>query len=149
SGLAQDELTDSLTNKEKAFRDSIAQINQKNATTAESHEAYNQGISFFQQKKYTQAIAAFNKAIKTDPSFEKAYYNKGVAENEANKYTSAIQTFSKLLSINPNYNKAYFQRARAYQGGHNFVEAEKDYKKAKEVDAKNPKVYYNYGGLLF
>src|SRR5690554_3866819 len=80
-------ISQELTEKEQAYRDSIAALNEENATIAASQEAYNQGIELFNQKSYRKAIVAFKTSIASDPNFTAAYYNKGVAENEANLFS--------------------------------------------------------------
>ena len=41
-----------LTPHEKAYSDSIASLNSKNAVTAQSQTCYNNGIKFFSEKNY-------------------------------------------------------------------------------------------------
>ena len=68
-----------LTDQEQAYRDSIEALNAENERAAVAQDAYNAGIEFFQNKKYKESIAQFNKAIEGDSSFQFAYFNKGVA----------------------------------------------------------------------
>src|SRR5690554_2520919 len=119
-----------LTEKEQAYRDSIAALNEENAAIAASQEAYNKGIELFNKKDYRKAIEAFKTSIASDPNFTAAYYNKGVAENEADLFSEAAQTLSELIEKDPAYSKAYFQRARAFQGTGEYTKAELDYKKS-------------------
>ena len=69
-----------LTSEEQAFQDSINALNTASAATAESQEAYNNGIVLFSQEKYKEAVTAFDKSISGDSKFEAAYYNKGIAQ---------------------------------------------------------------------
>ena len=102
-----------LTDKEKAYRDSITALNIKNENIAKSKEAYNLGIKLYSEKKFIDAIEEFKKSIKLDSNFIAAYYNKGVAENENQNYNDAIQTMDKLIALKPEHSNAFFQRARA------------------------------------
>ena len=115
-----------LTDKEKAYQDSIAAINAENEQNSASREVYNEGISLFEKKDFKAAIGKFNEAIKIDPEFKDAYYNKGVAELEAKQYKAASATFSDLISKEKSA-KALFQRARAYQSLNDYSKAEYDY----------------------
>jgi hypothetical protein len=45
-----------LNSSGKAYRDSIAALNQTNAQIARSQEAYNKGITLFEKKNYAEAI---------------------------------------------------------------------------------------------
>ena len=48
-----------LSLKEKAFKDSIAQINEAANASAEGKEAYNRGINLYSEKKLIDAIKEF------------------------------------------------------------------------------------------
>ena len=147
-GSAWAQPDDELTEKEKAYRDSIAALNAENEQNAVSREAYNAGIQLFENKKYDAAISKFGEAIKLDPEFKDAYYNKGVAENESGKFKGAVKTFTTLIGKEKT-GKALFQRARAHQGLMDYAKAEEDYDEALKVDPSNEKVPYNYGTLKF
>lgn len=138
-----------LSAKEKAFKDSIAQINEAANASAEGKEAYNRGINLFSEKKTAESIKEFEKAILSDPKFLAAYYNKGVAENELEMFLASASTFNKLLEIDSSYSKAYFQRAKAFFGLKEYDSAEKNYEKALKYDPTNVKIIYNYGVLRF
>lgn len=138
-----------LTPEEQAYKDSIAALNQENATVVKSQEAYNKGIELFTAKKFKESIQSFEQSIKFDPNFTAAIYNKGVAENELNLFKKAVSSFDQLIKSKPNYSKAFFQRGRAYQGLNDYLNAENDYEKSIQLDASNPKAYYNYGTLRF
>lgn len=144
--LAQEE--ENLTDEEKAYRDSIAALNEESETMAKARELFNEGNALFESKKYDQAIAKFGESIKTDPEFVEAYYNKGVAEIESKKYSDAILTLTAYVAKEPN-GKGYFQRALANQEAGKITAAEKDYEKAKELDPDNEKIPYNFGVMKF
>src|SRR5690554_982573 len=86
-----------LTEKEQAYRDSIAALNEENATIAASQEAYNQGIELFNQKSYRKAIVAFKTSIASDPNFTAAYYNKGRSEEHTSELQSRPHLVCRLL----------------------------------------------------
>ena len=90
-----------LTPREVAYRDSIASLNEQNASIAQSQENYNSGIQLFNKKDYKGAIESFKKSIASDANFTAAYYNKGVAENEIEKFADAELTFNKLITLSP------------------------------------------------
>ena len=46
-----------LTPEEQAFQDSINALNTASAATAESQEAYNNGIALFGNEKYKEAVS--------------------------------------------------------------------------------------------
>jgi tetratricopeptide (TPR) repeat protein len=44
-----------------------------------AHEKYNQGLSYFHDGRYQEAIASFKQAIRIEPDDAKAHYNLGRA----------------------------------------------------------------------
>ena len=61
-----------LTPREIKYRDSIASLNEQNATIAQSQENYNAGIQSFGNKDYKGAIESFKKSIAADANFTAA-----------------------------------------------------------------------------
>ena len=95
---------------EKAYQDSIAKLNEANAAKGLAESNYNMGITFFDAKKYPQAIEKFASAIAADPTFTAPYFNKAVAEIATENYSAASNSLSALLAIDPAFEKAYFHR---------------------------------------
>ena len=62
---------------------------------------YNKGIALRIQKKYDEALTAYDKAIEFDPQNLNAWNNKGIVFHEQGKYIKAIQAYDKALEINP------------------------------------------------
>ena len=65
-----------VSSLEQQFSDSIAQINEKNEHLKASRDAYNEGLSLFENKKYSEAIPYFTKAISIDSIFFQAYLSR-------------------------------------------------------------------------
>jgi len=60
------------------------------------------GDELFDQGKYDQAIAYYDKALAADPNDYEALYNKGVSFANLGKYEEAITYFDKALAVEPN-----------------------------------------------
>jgi len=60
------------------------------------------GDELFDEGKYEQAIAYYDKALAADPNDYEALYNKGVAFANLGKYEEAITYFDKALAVEPN-----------------------------------------------
>ena len=58
-------------------------------------------IHMIEQKKYDEAIAFFDEAIETNPSFAKAYSERGRAKNLKGDKTGAFEDLKKSLELNP------------------------------------------------
>jgi tetratricopeptide (TPR) repeat protein len=102
--------------------------------TAEDY--FNQGKNFYENKKYDQAIACYNEAIKLNPNLVKAYNNRGIAYIVETKYDQAIADFNKAIEFEPSNGKAYNNRAVAYWYKEEAGKAEEDIKKAQSLGIK-------------
>jgi Flp pilus assembly protein TadD len=50
-------------------------------------------------KRYEEAIAAFDQAIRLNPNDATFYYGKGIALNDLNRYEEAKQVFEKAHQL--------------------------------------------------
>ena len=64
------------------------------------------GQLLIEQKKYDEAIAFFDEAIETNPSFAKAYSERGRAKNLKGDKTGAFEDLKKSLELNPESEEA-------------------------------------------
>lgn len=89
---------------------------------------YNVGNNFIKDKKYDQAIAAYEKSRdmavtysddkikeKSESILAKLYAVKGNELVKTQKYDDAITYFEKALKSDPGYSKAYYANALAYK----------------------------------
>jgi tetratricopeptide (TPR) repeat protein len=60
-----------------------------------------EGEVFYSQKQYEEALAAFEQAIRLDPSYAKAYAKKGVVLWSLKRYKEALVAFDQALFIEP------------------------------------------------
>lgn len=68
----------------------------------DAYEYFQSGISFFDQKDFDQALAAFQKAVKEKPDFAEAYYNIGIIYDLQGKPSEAVKAYEKVIQIDPN-----------------------------------------------
>ena len=80
----------------------------------------------FQEEKYEEAIADYNKAIDLDPDYADAYYRRGLVRYRDGQYESAISDFDIFISKVPNYAEAYYHRADLKFSLRHLAEAMKD-----------------------
>ena len=90
----------------------------KNKNSIMSYEKNTQfligeGIYLYKQKKYSEAVDCFDKAIKINPLYYTAWCNKGVALDKLGKYSEAVDCFDKAIKINPIYYKAWYKKGLA------------------------------------
>ena len=76
-------------------------IKAKGIDDQKAEKLYNEGINFFDNQKYSDALAKFDEAITIKPQFEKAYFNRGTVKYELKDYNGAIADFDKSIEIEP------------------------------------------------
>ena len=91
------------------------------------------GIALYDQKKYDEAIQAFDKAIDIDPQFEEAWYYKGVALFDQGKYDDANQALDKANDIDPQDADAWREKGFALTRLGLTVESFDAFEKADEL----------------
>ena len=67
---------------------------------------YNLGTAYLNEKQYTEAIAAFQKAITLDADFAEAHGQLGLAYFELDRFDEAGAAAKEAIRLNPNYQPA-------------------------------------------
>lgn len=97
-------------------------------------EAWNNiGETYFNEKKYSESIEAFNKAILIDPQNSVALNNKGRANYELGYYEYAILQYSKAIEINQRDGEIWYNKGIALKKLGKNVDANEAFAKAKEL----------------
>lgn len=65
-------------------------------------------------ENWSEALIAFNKAIKLNPQNTEAYFYRGNVYDELGNYKQAIVDYNKTIKLNPVYIDAYLRRGFAY-----------------------------------
>ena len=65
--------------------------------------------------KIPHAIAAFTRAIETEPKYAEAYVKRGLAHYRAGQYKAAIADYTRTLDLNRYHADAYASRGDAYR----------------------------------
>jgi len=101
--------------KEKInFEPQPAKKNLSLGEVKEAQEYFQKGIDCFREKKYEEAIAEFEKALKIDPNLAEGYYGLGYAYCYKNQCETSLSYFQKAIELSPNYVDAYNAMGYAY-----------------------------------
>ena len=122
-----------------------------------------EGLQFYYQEKYKEAILKYNEAIKINSDFSLAYNNRGLAyaelaaetydglklkSGELKYFKQAIDDFDKAIYINPNFALAYAYRGGVYCYLEDYEQALKDITKAIQFDS-NDAIIYKARGFIY
>ncbi|MGH1394800.1 MAG: trypsin-like peptidase domain-containing protein, partial [Trichormus sp.] len=91
---------------------------------------YNQGVIYYEQKKWELALADFNKAIAINPQNANAYIYRGNIYYDQKKWELALADFNKAIAINPQDALAYYNRGNIYRNQKKWELALADFNKA-------------------
>ncbi len=67
---------------------------------------YNRGLQHKEAKRYTDAAAAFRRAVVGRADFPEAWNELGYALRQTGKYSEALQAYDQALRLRPNFPEA-------------------------------------------
>lgn len=91
------------------------------------------GYEAFDDKKWDEALNAFDKVIKINPQNMEAYFYRGNIYDELGDYKKAIVNYNRAIMLNPIYIDAYLYRGFAYNNLGQLKKAMADIKKAAKL----------------
>lgn len=103
-------------------------------------EANERGDFYFNEGRYEEAIASYQRAIKLYPRYEEAYLGLGDAYKELKRYEEAVGAYKQAIKLKPNYADAFNGLGDVYEALGRQTEADAAHDKAKTS--------YTSGGLL-
>jgi protein O-mannosyl-transferase len=106
---------------------------------------YKRGVYLFNEKKYDEALADFNKSIEMNKTFAAAFYFRGEIFIHKEKYDRALDDFNKTLELNPNTISAYYNRGLAFMNEKMPDKALQDFNKTIELNKNYTSAYYSRG----
>jgi tetratricopeptide (TPR) repeat protein len=106
------------------------------------------GIVLYNQKKYADAIAEYQKAIELDPKYAPPYNNWGVVLDDRGIYDEAIAKYQRTIKLDPKNPAPYNNWGFVLYQCKRYDEATAKYQKAIELDPKFADPYSNWTIVL-
>ncbi len=94
---------------------------------------YDRGWRLVHQRRYSEAIECYDKAIQIAPNSARAWYYKGWAFLKQGKYLDAIPYYDKAIQRDPNYLHAWSEKGFALEKLSKLWEADEFFNKAREL----------------
>jgi tetratricopeptide (TPR) repeat protein len=160
SGQISKEMERSMTPEQKAAAEKqIKEASDRMKKNKELNDAFNAGMEAMNQKKYDEAVAAFDKAAAFDPSQTAIWAQLGeahikMAEGKTGpeydaQIGKALEAYQKSIELKPDDPGAHNNYALALGKAKKFPEMQAELKKAADLDPQNGgKYYYNLGAML-
>ena len=160
SGQMTKEMERQLSPEQKAAMEKqIKDQSERMKKNKELNDAFNAGMEAMNQKKYDDAIAAFEKAATFDPTQQAIYAQLGEAHMKAAEgktgpeydahIAKAMEAYNKSIELKPDDAGAHNNYALALGKAKKFPEMQAELKKAADLDPANGgKYYYNLGAML-
>lgn len=115
------------------------------------------GRELYRNDEDTQAIEAFQQAIKLNPELAEAHFRLGLSydaigqEQEAEAaYKKAVETYKKYLDKEENEEdaEAHYNLGQTYAGLHLYSEAVREYRQATRITPDDAAIHYDLGLAL-
>ena len=106
------------------------------------------GESEFLQKEDAKAKAAFESAIKLDPSYSDAYKDLAMVYNESGQSKEAVESIKKSLRFNPYDAEAWTEMANQQQSSGDLPDAIASLKKTIKYKPNDTIAYINLGQIM-
>ncbi|MEO8647715.1 MAG: tetratricopeptide repeat protein [Acidobacteriota bacterium] len=114
------------------------------AAGVDSSEARFARVSIMvKQNKNTEALAALERIIRTEPQNGEAYYHRGVIYAVMNQPSRSIDAYKEAIRIDPTNSLAWFDLGVIYYNSEDYKNAEKAYKESLRIDAGNTRTHAN------
>lgn len=107
---------------------------------------FEQGILYYNEKKYNEAKECFTRVIHNEPNNYVAYHNLGIICIHLNQNEDAIGYFK--ISCESLYVESFISRGAAYRNLGKYLESMHDFATAFTLNPDHATAYSNYSNLL-
>jgi tetratricopeptide (TPR) repeat protein len=109
---------------------------------------YTEGNALMENKNYSQAAGAFEKAVTLAPDYYEAWNGKADALNRAQRFSEALAASDKALSLNPEYVQGWINRGYILYNLGKYGDELNAYETAISIDPSSPDAWFNKGYSL-
>ena len=117
-----------------------------------AHEQLEKGKELYRNDQDTEAVLAFQEAVRLDPDLAEAHFRLGLGyeslgkrEEAEGEYKKAIEAYKKYFAENRDDAEAHYALGQTYANLGQFSEAIREYREATKLKDDDPDVYYDLG----
>lgn len=110
------------------------------------------GKQLYRDDQDTDAVAAFQQAVKLDPDLAEAHFRLALGyealdkrEDAESQYKKAVDAYKKHLEAKPDDAEAHYNLGQTYANLGNYSEAIREYRQATKLKTDDPDIYYDLG----
>jgi tetratricopeptide (TPR) repeat protein len=134
--------------KVKSIQTAILSVDVSQSTTTAS-QWLERGNQLWRLRRYSEAIQAFEAAIKQKPKFiHLAYYGKGLALSWSGEYPEAITALQQAVQSQPDFVPAWDTLSTVYRYSNQLDKALAAINQAIQLQPNNPNLYNQKFGVL-
>ena len=123
----------------------------QNGPRNEAEFYYNRGNADLRAGNHDSAIEHYNRAIRLNPDYTKAYGNRGIAKRRQGDYDGAIVDYERALALDPTYWRARENKKAAEElrdGRIDFILDSSDVIRHTPLDPKDANVFLERGNVM-
>lgn len=109
---------------------------------------YSDGVNLSKLGQYSEAVAAYDKAVFMRPTNADAWNNRGVALENLGQYSEAVSSYDKAVTLQPGYADAWYNRGVALRKLGRYADAVASYNKALAASPGYVDAWLNRGVAL-
>ncbi len=145
--VTQKRYEDALQDFDKAltFFDEAIERDPQKATPLNCQKAIalnRKGTTLLYQRRFDEALTAYDEAINLNNQYASAYYNRGHVKRRLGRFKEAIDNFNQAIEYAPNRANAYLERGMIFLGMGDIHEAFNNFNQAIRRDRSNPDAYF-------
>ena len=115
-----------------------------------AEDSFKEGLKKNLDKKYTEAMADYTKAIEQNPDHVDAYMQRGTLGYRLLKqYNESLLDFDKAVQLAPDRADTFLHRGIVKCHLLQFAEGLKDFNRAAELAPNDERVYFNRGKVKY
>lgn len=119
---------------------------------AQAQTLLDKGKQLYRDDQDTDAVAAFEQAVKLDPDLAEAHFRLalgyealGKQEEAESEYKKAVETYKKHLDANEDDAEGHYNLGQTYANLGQYSEAIREYRQATRLKTDDPDIYYDLG----